>query len=79
MAVVVELMFNVHGKHLWSCRDGQLTLPHCSWAGLDPLSGKPVLRAHTFASNCHLSFMDQRKDERKYVAGPGIEPRTSGS
>ena len=22
---VVGLLFNVHGKHLWSCRDGQLT------------------------------------------------------
>ena len=23
--VVVDLLFNVHGKHLRSCRDGQLT------------------------------------------------------
>ena len=23
--VVVVLLFYVHGKHLWSCRDGQLT------------------------------------------------------
>ena len=37
--VVVELFFNVHGKHLRSCRDSQLTLPHFSWAGLDLLSG----------------------------------------
>ena len=22
---IVELLFYVHGKHLWSCRDGQLT------------------------------------------------------
>ena len=44
---VVALLFYVHGKHLRSCRDGQLTLPHFSWAGLDLL----VLRAHTFASN----------------------------
>ena len=37
--VVVVLLFYVHGKHLRSCRDGQLTLPHFSWAGLDLLSG----------------------------------------
>ena len=37
--VVVVLLFNVHGKHLRSCRDSQLTLPHVSWAGLDLLSG----------------------------------------
>ena len=24
-AVVVDLLFNVHGKHLRSCRDGQFT------------------------------------------------------
>ena len=37
--VVVVLLFYVHGKHLRSCRDGQLTEPHFSWAGLDLLSG----------------------------------------
>ena len=37
--VVVALLFYVHGKHLRSCRDGQLTQPHFSWAGLDLLSG----------------------------------------
>ena len=25
VVVVVVLLFYVHGKHLWSCRDGQLT------------------------------------------------------
>ena len=25
VVVVVALLFYVHGKHLWSCRDGQLT------------------------------------------------------
>ena len=25
VVVVIELLFYVHGKHLWSCRDGQLT------------------------------------------------------
>ena len=37
--VVVALLFYVHGKHLRSWRDGQLTYPHFSWAGLDLLSG----------------------------------------
>ena len=39
VVVVVALLFYVHGKHLRSCRDGQLTYPHFSWAGLDLLSG----------------------------------------
>ena len=39
VSVVVVLLFYVHGKHLRSCQDGQLTLPHVSWAGLDLLSG----------------------------------------
>ena len=37
--VVVVLLFYIHGKHLRSCQDGQLTSPHFSWAGLDLLSG----------------------------------------
>ena len=41
--VRVMLLFYVHGKYISSCRDGQLTYPHFSWAGLN--------RAHTFASN----------------------------
>ena len=32
--VVVELVFYVHGQQLRSCRDGQLSYPHCSWASL---------------------------------------------
>ena len=36
--VVVVLLFYVHGKHLRSCRDGQINEPHFSLAGLD-LSG----------------------------------------
>ena len=36
--VVVVLLFYLHGKHLRSCRDGQLTEPHFSLAGLDLLS-----------------------------------------
>ena len=39
VVAVVVLLFYVHGKHLRSCRDGQLTQPHFSWAGLDLLSG----------------------------------------
>ena len=31
---VVALLFYVHSKHLRSCRDGQLTWPRFSWAGL---------------------------------------------
>ena len=46
----VAVLFYVHVKHLRSCRDGQLTYAHFSWAGLDLLGGKSVLRAHTFAS-----------------------------
>ena len=25
-------LLNIHGKQLWSCWDGQLSLPHFSWA-----------------------------------------------
>ena len=28
------LMLYVQGKQLRSCRDGKLSYPHCSWAGL---------------------------------------------
>ena len=35
----------------WLCRDGRLTSPHFYWADLDYLSGYPVLRAPTLASN----------------------------
>ena len=35
----VVLLFYVHGEHLRSCRDGQITLPHFSWTGSDLLSG----------------------------------------
>ena len=47
-----------------------------TWAGLDLLSGSPVLRAYTFASNWQLPFLKKRKEKRKYVARPGFEPRT---
>ena len=30
---VVVVVFYVHGRQLKSCRDGQLTEPHFSWAG----------------------------------------------
>ena len=39
----------------------------------------PVLRAHTLPSNWQLLFLNQRKEKQKNVAGPGIEPGTSGS
>ena len=46
-----------------SYNGGQLTLPHCSWARLGVLSGKPVLSARNFASSWQLSFLNQRKRE----------------
>ena len=30
LVVVVLLLFNVYSKQLWSCEDGQFTLPHFS-------------------------------------------------
>ena len=27
-------MFYIHGQQLRSCRDGQISYPHCSWASL---------------------------------------------
>ena len=69
MVVAVVLLFYVHGKHLRSC------LPNHTFPGL--LSNLPVLCAHTFASNCQLPFLNQRKEKQKYVARPGIELRTS--
>ena len=33
--IVVVFLFYVHGKHLRSRRDCQLTQPHFSWAGLE--------------------------------------------
>ena len=39
LADLCLMLFYVHGKHLWSCRDRQLTYPYLSWAGLDLLSG----------------------------------------
>ena len=36
--VVVLLWFYIHGNHLWSCKDGQLTKLHFSLAGLGLLS-----------------------------------------
>ena len=34
VVVVVELVLYVHGQQLRSCRDSQLSYPHCSWASL---------------------------------------------
>ena len=42
IVIVVVLLFYVHDKHLRSCRDGQLTKQHFSWAGLDLLRLKAV-------------------------------------
>ena len=40
---------------------GQLTYPHCSWANL--LGSLRILRAHSFASNWQLPFLNQQKGE----------------
>ena len=34
VVVVIELVLDVYGEQLRSCRDGQLSYPHCSWASL---------------------------------------------
>ena len=34
VVVVVELVLYIHGQQLRSCREGQLSYPHCSWASL---------------------------------------------
>ena len=47
------LMLYVHGQQLRSCRDGQLSYPHCSWANL-PEAGNNYL-AHILSpltDNC---------------------------
>ena len=44
---------------------------------LRPPKHLPVLPAHTIVSNSQLPFLNQQKEKRKYVARPGIEPRTS--
>ena len=43
---------------------------------LRPPKRLTILRAHTFASNWQLPFLKKRKEKRKYVARPGIKPRT---
>ena len=55
------LCFTAH-RHFWShFWRGQLHYPHCSWVSL--LSSLPVLTSHSFASNWHLPFLNQRKGE----------------
>ena len=50
--------FMAQSTLLRSCRNIQLTYPHCSWAGC--LSGWPVLSGHTFASNWQLPYLNQQ-------------------
>ena len=38
-SIVSVLLFYVHSKHLWTCRDGHFIYTHFSWAGLDLPSG----------------------------------------
>ena len=51
VVVVVELVLYVHGEQLRSCRDGQLSYPHCFWASL-PDAGcqylAPILSPFTY-------------------------------
>ena len=63
------LMLYVHGKQLLSCRDGQLSYPHCSWASL-PKAGYQFL-AHiissltgTFITNVSLKHVHAHVYER---------------
>ena len=54
------LMLYVHGQQQWSCQDGQLSYPHCSWAS-PPEAGNQYL-AHIISpltDNC----LNQRKRE----------------
>ena len=44
-------------------------IPHFSWP--------PKRLTSIFTSNRQLPLLNQRKEKRKYVARPGIEPRTS--
>ena len=41
------LVLYVHGKQLRSCRDGQLSYPHCSWASLPEAAYQDL--AHTIS------------------------------
>ena len=75
VTVVVVVLFDVHGRHLWS--SGRSVIQTTLFLGR--LSPPKRLTSNTFASNWQLPFSSQRKEKRKYVAGPGIEPVTSGS
>ena len=84
MGVLVLSQFYSPSTHFTSFRARSVTLkPHCSWASL--LGSLPVLFAHSFTSNWHLLFLNQRKREnchrnffmtkspRKNVPDVGIE------
>ena len=62
VVVVVELVLYVHGEQLRSCRDGQLSYPHCSCAIL-PESGcqylAPILSP--LNENFLMLFLNKRK------------------
>ena len=50
VVVVVELVLYAQGQQLRSCRDGQLSYPHCSWASL-PEARYQYIAPHPFANN----------------------------
>ena len=59
--VVVVVLFNVHGKHLRSCRD--------TFSGQAYPPKRLTTTTCTLASNWQLPFLKKRKEKRKYVAG----------
>ena len=60
VVVVIELVLYVHGQQLRSCRDGQLSYPHCSWASL-PEAGRQYLAPILTSFNEKKLFLNQRK------------------
>ena len=70
MVVVVVLLFYVHGKHLRSCRDGQLTEPHFSWAGLDLLSVNQYF-VHILSPVTETALLEKAEGETKVCGQTG--------
>ena len=63
LVVVVVLGFYSPSTHFRSFQ-AWLAYPNCSWASL--LGNLPVLSAHSFTSNWHLPFLNQRKGENDH-------------
>ena len=59
--------------HYWGhVQTGQLTYSHCFWAGLDLLSSKPILSAHTFTANdkCPIWISNSMKMAIEIISWP---------